>query len=126
MKRMRTNPLRRYAAWRFYSRCAFAGAFGAVLALGMVVGAVTSAVTSCGRLFDATEAACVKGRLSAKQAMAVNERGWGRGPGYCSGRDYQDAYGVTREGESACDAREGDRVVSASCAQALRSFRWGD
>lgn len=81
----------------------------------------------CSTTGDAIEAACIKGQLSSLQAEAVNTFGpKKREPGYCLGQTYTDDEGVQREGFAHCEAEEGDRLLSASCAGALKVYQTGD
>jgi hypothetical protein len=84
------------------------------------------ALTGCLHPSDAVESLCIKGRLSAEQATAVNAREWNRTPGYCAGQTYDDKSGDPQEGQSDCQAREFDRVLAADCSNFGKVLRHGD
>jgi hypothetical protein len=98
-----------------------------VRVLAFVAGALTAALwlSTC-HMADALEAACIKGRIGELQAAAVNRLPWQKSPNYCAGSVYTDADGSLRYGSAQCEAGPGDRILAASCAQALRSLASGD
>jgi len=78
-------------------------------------------------LDDAFETACIKGQLSDAQAYMLQvfpEKR--REPGYCLGQTYTDKKGKVREGTAWCRPVEGDRILSGSCSQALKTLKTGD
>ena len=90
---------------------------------------VVALYTGCQTLHfdDAIETACIKGRISAKQADAINDAGHKqREPGYCLGQSYTDDAGTIRQGNAWCQAEEGDRILAGSCSEMLKTLRTGD
>lgn len=70
---------------------------------------VAASVAGCGRPSMIDEE-CIKGRLSKEQAAEINQGPWGHLPSY------------NRDGDGHCKncAREGDRVLSATCSDFIK------
>jgi hypothetical protein len=97
-----------------------------VLLLAMGVSGTCSFAISQLNLIDGFESMCVKGRISAEQAEAINVATWGRAPGYCNGQDGTNDRGEAFFGQTDCRASEHDRVLNASCSNIIAYIAKGD
>jgi hypothetical protein len=75
---------------------------------------------------DAFESICIKGRISEDQAKAINKKDWLHTPTYCEDQAGENKVGGTYTGQSDCQARKYDRILSAECSQAKRIAEQGD
>jgi hypothetical protein len=83
-------------------------------------------LVGCLHVTDAFEGTCIKGQITQEQADEINAREWQRNPGYCNGNTYTDKDGKRRDGTAGCKAQAGDRILSGSCSQGLKSLKHGD
>lgn len=97
-----------------------------VLMLALGISGGCSFAFSQLNLIDGFESMCIKGRLSAEQADAVNLETWGRAPGYCNGQVGTNDEGEAFFGQTDCWASEHDRVLNASCSNIIAYIAKGD
>lgn len=92
----------------------------ALLACSNLLGCSTTK-SPLGRIGDSFEALCIKGQLSATQAATLFPEQYKTHPSYCLGRENSDG----DNGDSWCQAEEGDRILAAHCSRALRELAEG-